>query len=168
VKSATYAKKRISLYGRNSASGTYVYFKEHALKKGDYKDNVKEQPGSSAVVQGVAGDKYGIGYSGIGYKTADVKAVPLAIDDKSKPVPAEPEYAYTGEYPLARSLYLYLNVKPDAELDPLRREFIRYVLSKQGQEVVVKDGYFPVTASMAKKALQRIGITDEVAAAAGN
>ena len=78
-----WAKKPISLYGRNSASGTYGYFKEHALFKGDFKDTVKEQPGSSAVVQGVASDKYGIGYSGIGYKTADVRAVPLAAERRT-------------------------------------------------------------------------------------
>jgi phosphate transport system substrate-binding protein len=168
VKSAAFAKKKISLYGRNEASGTYVYFKEHTLGKGDFKDSVKAQPGSSSVVQGVASDKFAIGYSGIGYKTADVKAVPLAEDDKSKPVPAEPDYAYTGEYPLSRELYLYLNVKPNTPLDPLRREFIRYVFSRQGQEVVVKDGYFPVTANMAQKALSAIGLDEKSTAAAGN
>src|SRR5690242_4931205 len=140
-----WANKPISLYGRNSASGTYGYFKEEALFKGDYKDSVKEQPGSSAVVQGVASDKFAIGYSGIGYKTADVRAVPLAKDAKAKPVAAEPENAYKGEYPLARFLFLYVNYKPKSELDPLRREFIKYIFSKQGQQDVIKDGYFPVT-----------------------
>src|SRR4029077_13154693 len=67
-----WADKPISLYGRNSASGTYGFFKEHVLLNGDFKDSVKEQPGSSSVVQGVASDRYAIGYSGIGYKTADV------------------------------------------------------------------------------------------------
>ena len=100
--------KPISLYGRNSASGTYGYFKEHALFKGDYKDEVKEQPGSSSVVQGVASDKYGIGYSGIGYKTSDVRAVPLSDEtgQVSEFVAAEPENAYSGDYPLSRFLYL--------------------------------------------------------------
>jgi phosphate transport system substrate-binding protein len=146
-----WANKPISLYGRNSASGTYGYFKEHALFKGDFKDSVKEQPGSSAVVQGVATDKFGIGYSGIGYKTADVRAVPLVnkIDGKNKVVPATPENAYTGEYPLARFLFLYVNHKPGTELEPLRAEFLRYVLSKQGQMDVVKDGYFPLPAKLA-------------------
>jgi phosphate transport system substrate-binding protein len=148
----------ISLYGRNAASGTYGYFKEHTLAKGDYKDSVKEQPGSSAVVQGVASDRGGIGYSGIGYKTADVRAVPLAEADGAAFVPAEPEYAYTGEYPLARPLLVYVNAKPGATLDPLRREFVRYIFSKQGQSDVVKDGYFPVPADMARKALESAGI----------
>ncbi len=148
----------ISLYGRNAASGTYGYFKKHALGKGDYRDSVKEQPGSSAVVQGVASDKGGLGYSGIGYKTADVIAVPLARDAGSPMIPATPEYAYTGEYPLARFLYIYVNHKPGSDLDPLRREFIKYVFSAQGQEDVVKDGYFPVTAKIARETLESLGI----------
>lgn len=150
----------ISLYGRNAASGTYGYFKEIALGKGDYKDSVKEQPGSSAVVQGVATDKGGIGYSGIGYKTADVRAVPLSADDESPAVAATPENAYTGEYPLSRYLYLYVNYKPGSDLDPLRREFIKYVFSKQGQLDVVKDGYYPVPADVARKTLESLNIKD--------
>jgi phosphate transport system substrate-binding protein len=153
-----YANAPVSLYGRNSASGTYGYFKEHVLGKGDYKSSVKEQPGSSSVVQGVATDRFGIGYSGIGYKTADVKAVPLAPDGNSEPVPATLEHAYTGEYPLARFLYLSVNCQPGSQLDPLRREFIKYVFSQQGQEAVVKDGYFPVTADLAREALEQVGI----------
>ena len=158
-----WADKPISLYGRNSASGTYGYFKEHALFKGDFKSTVKEQPGSSAVVQGVASDRYAIGYSGIGYKTADVLAVPLAHDAKSKPIAAVPENAYSGEYPMARFLYIYINLKPNTELDPLRREFLRYLFSKDGQEQVIKDGYFPVTAAIAKRNLEKFGLKFEAA-----
>jgi phosphate transport system substrate-binding protein len=154
-----WANKPISLYGRNSASGTYGYFKEHALFGGDYRDEVKEQPGSSAVVKGVASDKYGIGYSGIGYMTADVRAVPLSHDAKGKFVPATPDHAYTGEYPLSRFLLLYTNIKPGEALDPLRREFIRYVFSQQGQKDVVKDGYFPVPAKLAAQELAKIGVS---------
>jgi len=148
----------ISLYGRNAASGTYGYFKEHTLGKGDYKDSVKEQPGSSSVVQGVASDKGGIGYSGIGYKTADVRAVPLAAEAGGEFVAATPEHAYTGDYPLARYLLVYVNYKPNTEIAPLQREFIKYVFSRQGQEDVVKDGYYPVTADIAKEALGEIGV----------
>lgn len=153
-----WADKPISLYGRNSASGTYGYFKKHALFKGDYKDSVKEQPGSSAVVQAIATDKFGIGYSGIGYMTADVRAVPLAVSTDSDMVAAEPKNAYTGAYPLARFLYLYVNYKPGQDLDPLRAEFLKYIFSKQGQEIVVQDGYYPVTANIATKALAAVGI----------
>ena len=148
----------ISLYGRDSASGTYGYFKSNALGKGDYKNAVKEQPGSSAVVQGCATDKFGIGYSGIGYKTADVRAIPLAKNEASEPVPPTPEYAYSGQYPLARFLWLSVNHKPGSQLDPLRREFVKYVFSKQGQEDVIKDGYFPVQAPIAKKSLGSLNI----------
>jgi len=152
-----WAKRRITIYGRNSASGTYGYFKKHALFKGDYKDTVKEQPGSAAVVSSVAGDLGGIGYSGIGYKTADVAAVPLGVRP-GKFVGAVPANAYSGRYPLARFLYLSVNVKPGSPLDPLRREFIKLVFSKQGQEVVSKDGYFPIPASIAQAELAKVGI----------
>ena len=150
--------KPISLYGRNSASGTYGYFKEHALFNGDFKDEVKEQPGSSSVVQGVASDKYAIGYSGIGYKTSDVRAVPLAGKGQKSPIPAEPQYAYSGEYPLARFLYVYINHKPGSQLDPLRREFVRYVLSQEGQRDVINDGYLPITAKVADKTIKSVGL----------
>jgi phosphate transport system substrate-binding protein len=101
-----------------------------------------------------------MGYSGIGYKTADVRAVALAKSAKTKPIEAVPENAYTSEYPLARPLLIYVNYKPKNELDPLRREFLKYVFSKQGQQDVIKDGYFPVRAPMAMKALSSVGITD--------
>ncbi|MDZ7582412.1 MAG: phosphate ABC transporter substrate-binding protein [Deltaproteobacteria bacterium] len=157
--SGEWADRPISLYGRNSASGTYGYFKEHALFQGDFKDQVKEQPGSSSVVQGVASDKFAIGYSGIGYKTADVRAVPLSEKHGQPFVEAVPENAYTGEYPLARFLYVYVNYKPGSQLDPLRREFIKYILSKQGQSDVIKDGYYPLPAAICRDALQSVGIT---------
>jgi phosphate transport system substrate-binding protein len=148
----------ISLYGRNSASGTYGYFKEHALLNGDYKASVKEQPGSSSVVQGVASEKYAIGYSGIGYKTADVIAVPLKGKGQSDFIAAESQYAYSGEYPLARFLYVYINHKPGSQLDPLRREFIRYIFSQQGQADVVNDGYLPITARIHDRTMKALGL----------
>jgi phosphate transport system substrate-binding protein len=150
--------KPISLYGRNAASGTYGYFKENALFKGDFKPTVKEQPGSSAVVQAVATDRYGIGYSGVGYRTADVRAVPLSLKPGAAPVPTEPKHAYSGEYPLARFLYLSVNHKPGKPLDPLRTEFMRYVLSASGQGDVVKDGYLPVTEPIARRGLETLGL----------
>ena len=152
-----WADKPISLYGRNSASGTYGYFKEEALFKGDFKDTVKEQPGSSAVVQGVASDKYAIGYSGVGYKTADVRAVPLAMKEGAC-FEATAENAYSGDYPLARFLYVYMNKNPNQPLDPARAEFIRYVYSKQGQLVVVKDGFYPIAKELADQELNALGL----------
>jgi len=153
-----WASMPISLYGRNAASGTYGFYKDNALFGGDYKSEVKEQPGSSSVVQGVASEKGGIGYSGIGYMTADVRAVPLAEKEGATCVAAIPENAYTGEYPLARFLYVYVNKKPGTELDPLRREFIKYIFSKDGQEDVVKDGYYPVTKVIADEQLAALDI----------
>lgn len=151
-----WANKPISIYGRNSASGTYGYFKKHALFKGDYKDTVKEQPGSSAVVQGVANDKYAVGYSGIGYKTADVAVVSIAPAGTTNYIDATPANAST--YPLARFLYVYVNYKPNSKLDPLRAEFIKYIFSQQGQADVVKDGYLPVSFEIAKEDLGQFGI----------
>ncbi|MCA9225776.1 MAG: PstS family phosphate ABC transporter substrate-binding protein, partial [Planctomycetales bacterium] len=148
----------ISLYGRNSASGTYGFFKEKVLSEGDYKTSVKEQPGSSTVVQGVAKEKFGMGYSGIGYKTADVNAIALAKDENSAMVDPTADNAYTGKYPLARFLLLSVNYKPGSDLDPLRREFLKFIYSKQGQTEVVKDGYFPVQAPIAKRMLSQVGI----------
>ncbi len=153
-----WTSKPISLYGRNSASGTYGYIKENALGKGDFRDTVKEQPGSSAVVQAVASDKYAIGYSGVGYKTADVRAVPLSKTPSGKAIEAAPENAYTGDYPLSRFLYIYVNAKPGTALDPLRREFLRFVLSKQGQEVAVQDGYFPLTPALVQENKKALGL----------
>ena len=151
-----WASKPISLYGRNSASGTYGFFKEHALKNGDFKDEVKEQPGSASVVQGATVDRFAMGYSGIGYATAGVRAVPLAEKDGAKCFDADPDNAYSGSYPMARFLFVYVNRAPGKPLDPLTREFAKLILSKQGQEVVIKDGYFPIPASIAKEELGKI------------
>ena len=138
-----WAAKTISIFGRNSASGTYGFFKDEALQKGDFKPTVKEQPGSSAVVQGIATDLGAIGYSGIGYKTSDVRTLALG-EEKDKFVEPSFENCVSGEYPLARFLYVYVNKKPGTALDPLTSEFLKFILSKEGQEVVVKDGYFPL------------------------
>jgi phosphate transport system substrate-binding protein len=143
-----WASKPISLYGRNSASGTYGYFKTVALCGGDYRDQVKEQPGSASVVQGVTEDVNAIGYSGIGYKTSGVKAVALANKAGEPFFPADAEAVFSGSYPLSRYLYVYVNKAPNKPLDPLVREFIAYLLSRDGQETVVKDGYFPISATI--------------------
>jgi phosphate transport system substrate-binding protein len=153
-----WANLPISLYGRNAASGTYGFFKKNALFGGDYKDAVKEQPGSSSVVQGVASERAGIGYSGIGYRTADVRPVALAREAGTEFFEAVAENAYNGNYPLARFLYLYVNARPGQPLDPVRREFIKYIFSRQGQEDVARDGYFPVDASIARETLELLGI----------
>ena len=156
-----WAEKPISLYGRNSASGTYGYFKKVALFKGDYKASVKEMPGSSSVVSSIATDKYAMGYSGIGYKTAGVAVVPLAEAPGEDFVSAAAENAYDNTYPLARFLLVYVNYRPGSTLEALRAEFIKYVFSEDGQTDVVKDGYFPIPAPISYRALASVGIEVE-------
>jgi phosphate transport system substrate-binding protein len=151
-----WASRPLSLYGRNSASGTYGYFKEHALCGGDFKHEVKEQPGSASVVQGVTEDLNGIGYSGIGYKTSGVKALALARAEGEPYYPPDEKAALAGTYPLARFLYVYVNKAPNRPLDPLVREFLRFVLSQQGQLVVVKDGYIPLPAKVVAEELRKL------------
>ena len=149
--SGAWAQKPISLYGRNSASGTYGFFKEHALCNGDFRDTVKEQPGSASVVQGVSEDTYGIGYSGIGYKTSGVKSLALAAKEGAPFVSTDPANVYAGKYPLARFLYVYVNQPPNKPADPLVKQFLAFVLSQEGQTIVVKDGYLPLTAKMVEQ-----------------
>jgi phosphate transport system substrate-binding protein len=150
---AEWGAKSIQLYGRNSVSGTYGYFKEHALCKGDYKSNVNEQPGSASVVQSVTSSVNGIGYSGMGYTTSGVKMVPLAKKGSTSFVEATPENALNGTYPLTRYLYIYVNKKPNQPLPPLENEFIKMVLSKTGQQDVIKDGYIPLPAKIVDKVI---------------
>ena len=157
-----WADKPISMFGRNSASGTYGYFKKTALFGGDFRDEVKEQPGSSSVVQGVASDRYAIGYSGIGYRTADVAVVPLAEGDDMDPV--APTAENVSDYPMSRFLLLTLNHRPGSRLDPLRREFLQFVYSREGQEVVVKDGYLPLSLEICTQQLEQVGLEPRVAA----
>ena len=151
-----WAARPISLYGRNSASGTYGFFKEVVLKNGDFKDTVKEQPGSASVVQGVTNDMYGMGYSGIGYRTSGVRLVPLS--EKTGGALSEGSYedVVSKKYPLARFLYLYVNKAPGKPLDPLVKEFLKLVYSREGQEVVVKDGYLPLTAAVVTEELRKL------------
>ena len=156
--SGALAAKPISLFGRNSASGTYGYFKEHTLNKGDFKSSVKEQPGSASVVEGVAKDISAMGYSGIGYATSGVKAVPLS--DKKGGTVYEANYAnvLSGKYPLARMLYIYVAKKPGQPLPKVTEEFLKFALSKEGQQIVVKDGYIPLPAKVVAKAMKDLGL----------
>jgi phosphate transport system substrate-binding protein len=151
-----WAARPISLYGRNSASGTYGFFKEHTLKNGDYRDQVKEQPGSASVVQGVTEDRYGIGYSGIGYRTSGVKVLSLAETDAGPYSGGSYEDVKSGKYPLSRFLYIYINKAPGKPLDPLVKEFAKMLLSKEGQEVVIKDGYLPLPADVVNGELAKL------------
>jgi phosphate transport system substrate-binding protein len=151
-----WVSRPMQIYGRNSVSGTYGYFKENALCKGDFKNTVNEQPGSASVVQSVATGLNAVGYSGIGYKTSGVRTVPLARKDGGEFVDATEANALKGTYPLARVLYVYVNKAPNKPLAPMELEFLKMVLSKQGQDVVVKDGYIPLPATLARKELAKV------------
>ena len=153
---SAWGAKSIQLYGRNSVSGTYGYFKEHALCKGDFKNNVNEQPGSASVVQSVTSSVNGVGFSGMGYTTSGIKMVALAKKAGQPFVEATPENAILGTYPLTRYLYVYVNKKPNQALAPLENEFIKMVLSKTGQQVVIKDGYIPLPGKVIAKILDKI------------
>jgi len=151
-----WADRPISLYGRNSASGTYGFFKELVLQNGDFKDSVKEQPGSASVVQGITVDRFGIGYSGIGYVTPGVKALRLSEKKGGECVEPSPEASYAGKYPIARFLLVYVNKAPGKLLDPVTGELLKMILSKEGQEAVVKDGYFPLPPSVIEAELAKL------------
>lgn len=152
-----WAGTAISMYGRNAASGTYAFFKEEALGKGDYRNTVKEQPGSAAVVNGIAGDKGGIGYSGIGYKTSEVRALPIAARDGEAFVEPDFKNAIDGTYPLARLLYVYIPKDPAQPLPAATREFLKFVLSREGQELVERDGYGALPADILQEQLDLLG-----------
>ncbi len=151
-----WGRRDFSLYSRNAVAGTYGYFKERALCDGDFKPSINEQPGSASVVQGVSESINGIGYAGIGYITSGVRAVPLAYDEDEPYVVPSAENA--AEYPLARFLYIYVNNHPTRGMQPLEREFVRLMLSRPGQEVVVRDGYIPLPAVLVERQLRQLGL----------
>ena len=142
-----WANRPISLYGRNSASGTYGFFKEHVLKNGDYKDTVKEQPGSASVVQGVTEDRFAHRLQR--QRLPDVRRARRAAGRDRRRAVLRGHLRGSDERQVSagRFLYVYVNKAPGKPLDPLPLEFMKLMLSKEGQEVVVKDGYMPLTAA---------------------
>lgn len=147
----SWANRDFALYSRNAVSGTYGYFKDNALFGGDFKSSINEQPGSSSVVQGVTESLNGIGYSGIGYRTSGVRAIALSATEGGECFEPTAENAATGNYPLARYLYVYVNKHPNRDFDPMTREFVKMLYSKVGQEVVDRDGYVPLPESLAAR-----------------
>mgnify|MGYP000468795862 CR=1 FL=1 len=152
-----WAAKDVQLYGRNSVSGTYGYFKKKALCKGDFRNNVNEQPGSASVVQSISASLNAIGYSGIGYKTSGVRTVPLSKKGTNF-VDATLENVAQGKYPLSRFLYVYVNKHPNKPLGPVEAEFLKMVLSQEGQKIVEKDGYVPLSAKLVEVELKKLGL----------
>jgi phosphate transport system substrate-binding protein len=135
------SKIPISKYGRNSNSGTHGVFKSAVLAKGEFSDDYEALPDSESVISSVEKDKGGIGYSGLGYLTSGVKALKLG---KIRGKYYEPNLrnAMSGRYPLGRVMFIYFNKRPGKPLEPLTREFLKYILSREGQKVVADDGSF--------------------------
>lgn len=156
--SGAWQRRDVQLFGRNSVSGTYGYFKDVALCEGDYRNTVNEQPGSASVVQSVSTSINGIGYSGIGYRTSSVRSVPIARGEGQGYFDATAENSVSGNYPLARFLYVYVNKEPNKPLSPLETEFVKLVMSQTGQEVVLKDGYIPLPAIVVENTLKTLGL----------
>ncbi len=148
----------LSLFGRNSVSGTYTFFRRQALCGGDFASDVSEQPGSSSVVQSVAVSRRGIGYTGVGFLSSGVKPLALRRDDGAPAVLPTEETAINGQYPLARPLYLYVNQPKGQPITGLERDFIRVVLSDSGQEVVSKSGFVPLPLSHRLQVKAELGV----------
>lgn len=153
--SSSTIRQPIDLYGRNSVSGTYGLFKKVALCNGDFKPTVNEQPGSASVVQSVAYSNHALGYAAFGYKTAGVRSLPISANGKP-PVDVTINNIASGEYPLSRFLYLVVNKEPGKPLPQLEREFIRFIMSKQGQSLVQQDGYIAIPDSVIERQLEQI------------
>ncbi|MEM1111780.1 MAG: phosphate ABC transporter substrate-binding protein PstS family protein [Pseudomonadota bacterium] len=152
----SWSSRPIEAFGRNSVSGTYGFFKKSALCGGDFKASVHEQPGSASVVQAVSVSLRGIGYSGVGYRTASVRAVPLRLEADGELIAATAENALSGKYPLARRLFLYVNKAPSEPLQPIVREFLKLVLSADGQQIAARDGYIPLPADVILRIRQEL------------
>ncbi|WP_100643818.1 PstS family phosphate ABC transporter substrate-binding protein [Alteromonas facilis] len=152
----------IRLFGRNSVSGTYGLFKSMALCDGDFKATVNEQPGSSSVVLSVASSRGALGYAAYGYKTAGVKALSLGETIETA-VPLNEETVRNGRYPFTRFLYIMINKAPNQPLPTMEREFLRLVLSKEGQDLVRQDGYFPVPDGVRERQLRLLANQDDAA-----
>jgi phosphate transport system substrate-binding protein len=136
----------IHLYGRDQRStGTLPFFKQVVLQGGDFKSELTAEPGSASIVIAIGKDRWGIGYSGIGFQTSDVKAVPLSEGAGSTPIAPSVESVMDGKYPLSRPLYLYVNKDPKGEWDPKILEFLRFINSRDGQETVARAGIYPLS-----------------------
>jgi phosphate transport system substrate-binding protein len=153
-----WAAKPIAMYGRNALSGTNKFFKQNVLGGGDFKESVQQEAGSELVVKAVAANLSAVGYSGIGYKTDEVRAVPVAASFGKKCYDASFESTYTRKYPLARGLYVYLLKDPKTPMDTLSGEFVKYILSKEGQTQAKKGGYYPITRNIREHELARLGL----------
>ncbi len=139
----------ITLFGRQPTSGTFVFFRDLVVK-GDYSPNMNQMPGTSAIVEGVTQDKGGIGYAAIGYVkgAAGIAALSIAAAEGAEYIsPLDDGKVFGGQYAMTRPLFQYVNGKPTGAL----KEFFEFELSKAGQDIVVKEGFLPVTPEYVEK-----------------
>jgi phosphate transport system substrate-binding protein len=137
---------QIILYGRENSSGTYSFFKEHVLKNEDYVEQTQTLPGTAAVVNAVAKDKYGIGYGGIAW-ARDVKFAAVKKADTSLAIVPSAETVSSGTYPISRELYWFVNGAPTGEL----KKLTNWALSEEGQKIAAEVDYVPLPKEQAEK-----------------
>ena len=159
-------KAPIQLYGRDRKSGTRAFFQEHVLAGGDFKPNLKEEPGAASVILALSRDQLGIGYSGIGLQASSVRIVPLAETEGAPFIAPSASTVADQTYPLRRLLYLYLDKAPDASLSPALQEFLSFVKSREGQETVVKAGFYPLPVDQLEKFFVALGSSSSTGASA--
>ncbi len=146
-------RQPVRLYGRDKQSATREFFINTALGNAELKSEVKEQPGTASVILAVAKDPLGIGYAGMGYPSSMVRVVPLAEEEGKPFVEPTTESIASGQYPLSRFLYLYVNKAPDAKFDPVTQEFLKFINSRDGQDVVLRARFVPLTSSQVERNL---------------
>jgi phosphate transport system substrate-binding protein len=161
----SWSKQPIHLYGRDKKSGTRYFFEHVALLGGNLKPNIQEQPGSASEILAIAQDSLGIGYAGSEYNTTFVRMVPLAEQAGGPYILPSAESVRNHSYPLARPLFLYVNKHPKDKLDPVVEEFLKFVNCRQGQEIVARANFYPLTSTQVAKNRQNLGLTDAVAQA---
>jgi phosphate transport system substrate-binding protein len=131
--------QRIILYGRENSSGTYVYLKDNVLMGDDYASSMQTMPGTAAVVNAVAKDKFGIGYGGSAYGKG-IRELKVKADAATPGYAPTAENIKKGVYPISRFLFLYVRNRPTGTI----KDYIDWILGDEGQKVVVEVGYFPI------------------------
>ncbi len=162
-----WAQQPIRLHGRDKQSGTRSFFKQEALAGGELKTTIVEAPGSASEILAIAKDPLAIGYAGIGFQTSFVRALALAEKAGQPFVAPSAAAAADGTYPLHRPLYLYVNMDPKVALDREEMEFLKFINSREGQQIVVKAGVYPLSSAHVAKNLQVLTGLPMAAAATG-
>jgi phosphate transport system substrate-binding protein len=149
----------IQLYGRDRRSGTRAFFQEHVLAGGDFVPTLHEEPGAASVILNLGRDQLGIGYSGLGLQSSTVRVVPLAENEGMPFVTPSSSTVQDQTYPLRRVLYLYVNKDPKGSLPAAAHEFLAFLMSQEGQEAVIKAGFFPLPVNQISKTAVALGKT---------